>query len=173
MITLGLDVGYAALGWALFDGATLYDLGTVVTAPADTPHASAELMRRSREIASAVRGLCRHGVRHVVMEAVSWPRSGSVIGKMGAAYGAVSAALACEVPLVHVEHLSPQAVRKGLGLAKDADKDALLTAVREAPGCERLDELLADVRTKALRRHPTDACAVVLAARRLAEGRAA
>ena len=174
MITLGLDVGFASLGWALFVGDRLDMLGVIVTEAQGGETSSEGLMRRSRAIAYDLRAILRADRPvMVVMESVSWPRSGSVIGKIGAAYGAVSAAIGCEQPCAGVLHLSPQAVRKGLGLGKGADKDAILTAVREAPGCERLDELLAGVRTKALRRHPTDACAVVLAARALRQADAA
>ena len=170
MTTLGIDVGFAALGWCVFDDADrLVSLGTIVTVPFAGESASDGLMRRSREIAREIRLRCAvHRPHAIVMEAVSWPRSGSVIGKMGAAYGAVGAAIGCEAPTVLVRHISPQQVRKALGLAKGADKDALWTAVREHPGCERLDQLLMGVRTKALRQHPIDACAVVLASRALA-----
>ena len=164
-MVLGLDVGFACLGWALFVDDRLDMLGVIVTEKGEDESASGGLIRRCHEMRTALDNLdWSFAVDRVVMESVSWPRSGSVIGKMGAAYGVVGSMCgAWGVP----QQVSPQALRKALGLAKGSDKDAILTAVREAPGCERLDELLADIRTKALRRHPTDAAAVVLAARAL------
>lgn len=166
MITLGLDVGLAHCGWSIWDGVELLGLGVITTKRDDSATASADLLRRAGELYSGLHAIelprKAPAPNRIVMEAVSWPRSSSVVGKMGVAYGVV----ACFTKYRPVVHVSPQAVRKALELPKGkVDKDDMLGVVRDARGCGQLHELLDALPRVSEWEHAVDACAVVLAER--------
>ena len=164
--TLGLDVGLAHLGWSRWLDGRLVQLGCIETKKAKDKDASAsaDLFRRAGELRLRLVDSGCGQESQVVMEAISWPRNASATGKMGVAYGVV----ACLFGHLPVEHIRPQDVRRALGLLKGkVDKNDMLGAIRDAPGCERLHELLEPLR-KGLWQHPVDACAAVLASQAIA-----
>jgi Holliday junction resolvasome RuvABC endonuclease subunit len=138
-VILGLDPGFASLGWALValhldpsvDTMTCLDMGVLRTQGEDKKRkvrAVDDNVRRTREIASTLRRLLdANAILVVGAEAMSFPRSSSVAGKMCLAWGALVAELDRRgIPL---EQVSPQVVKRQLCGAKGATKDDVEAAV--------------------------------------------
>jgi Holliday junction resolvasome RuvABC endonuclease subunit len=177
-IVLGVDPGFAALGWALVrleaSGEEILQLGVIRTAKSTRKlHvlASSDDHRRGGELTQALAPLVR-GVTAICAEAVSHPPHSSAAYKVGRSWGVLDclASLGC-VPVVQV---SPQQVKKRLGAAglvtggrradyagQNASKAAVHAAL--ARRFAELPQRLAGL-PKGLQEHALDALAVVVAA---------
>ncbi len=168
MIVLGIDPGFASLGWAavqLLPGSEKYlALGVIETEKSDKKLrvlSSDDNMRRTREIAVELRRVIEaFGPTVLCLEAMSFARHAAVANKIGMARGAVATAalLLGDVPIVEA---SPQQIKQVLCGCKDASKAEVQTAAiqRFGPG---VSDDLARIK-KSLREHPADALGAIVA----------
>lgn len=169
-LLLGIDPGFASLGWALVEvqldeqrAAQLVAVGVLRTKKAaKKKHAlsSDDNVRRARELfagLSALEQVWRPAL--LCVEAMSYPRNASAAAKMSIAWGVV-AALA-ELRELTVLQCSPQQLKVAACGAKDASKlDVLAALTRRYP---TLILKLADT-PRGQWEHPVDALGAVHAA---------
>lgn len=164
MIVLGVDVGFAACGWALLDvGATserVVGMGVVRTKKATAKQhvlSCSDDMARAREIAAQLADVIdAHRASVVAIEAMSFVRSSSAMAKLGMAYGVIAALVGTRgLPLVQA---SPQAVKKSLCGAVTASKEEVEFAVLARYG-NTTEHLLRNV-CESMHVHAFDAAAV-------------
>ncbi|MCC6811727.1 MAG: crossover junction endodeoxyribonuclease RuvC [Deltaproteobacteria bacterium] len=133
---LGLDPGFAAIGWAVVEtdpdaGDRLVAAGVVRTKkakPKQSVSASIDNFRRAQEIGRALGALALdHRVDVVCAEAMSFPRSSSVAAKMAMCWGVL--AQLCQVLRVRVVQASPQEIKRALTGRTNATKDDVGAAV--------------------------------------------
>lgn len=163
-MVLGLDPGFASLGWALLTPAgQVINLGVVRTKKSNAKArtmATEDNVRRARELAKALHGLLDgvvpgqapsyqhvplgmhraplHRVVLVCAEAMSFPRSASVAAKMAMTWGALIGML--EVRGVALLQGSPQEVKRRCTGKPTASKDEVQRAMvrRYGPGLKRM-----------------------------------
>lgn len=125
---LGLDPGFASVGWAvvdLFESPQIHALGVLRTKQSNRKQAvlaAADNFRRARELGQALGNLVlEQRIDVVAAEAMSFPRSSSVAAKMAMCWGVL--ARICEefdLPLVQA---SPQQIKRALTGNASASKD--------------------------------------------------
>lgn len=173
-LVLGLDLGLAKCGWALWRlagsamvGVTpqLEDLGVWVTEKSDKKRevlSSNDDFRRARELARSLGALLSSAprLRAVVVEAKSLPRNAASSCLIGMAWGIFAGEV--ERRGLPVVQASPQEVRHRLGLSKGMSKlDVRRAVFRTTPNME--GRLTGNKIPESLWEHPVDASAVVLA----------
>lgn len=167
MKVLGLDVGFAAFGYAVVafdpDRDRIVELGVIRTEKATKKtdlNASEDNTQRGRLIFRALSSLVeKHGPVAVAVERQSWPRNASATAKVGIAWGALCALLETfDLPDVSA---SPQDVKKAVAGNKKASKEEVISSVELY-----FDHLGWDwPKQKTLWEHPADAAATVIATR--------
>jgi crossover junction endodeoxyribonuclease RuvC len=176
VIVLGIDPGFASLGWALVEldktSEELLALGLISTAKANKKLnmlATDDNVRRMREIHAGLEWINERaerytdGINAIAIESQSWPRNASATAKVGMAWGIVTA-FACAHDIAIVQ-ATPMQIKEHVTGAKTATKDAVRKAVGAMPGMESLEEHLGKIRAKTKHEHPVDAVAAVLTCR--------
>ena len=136
-IVLGLDPGFSSCGWCLVrldpDGEAVLDLGVVCTEPSEEGSRSEDNAARVRRIYSALRAHLddRRRIAVVCAESMSFTRDASVAAKIGMTWGAIGAL--CEEANAPLVQMSPQAVRKALGLTGKGEDKPTNTLVPSLP----------------------------------------
>jgi crossover junction endodeoxyribonuclease RuvC len=131
---LGLDPGFASVGWAvidLFDSPQIHALGVLRTKKANRKHevlAVADNFRRARELGRALgRLVVEQQIDVIAAEAMSFPRSSSVAAKMAMCWGVL--ARVCEEFDLPVVQASPQQIKRALTGRASASKDDVAAAL--------------------------------------------
>jgi len=139
VLVLGIDPGFASLGYALVrvwrDGrkAVVKDIGVAKTKKAHKKlrvRASEDNVQRIRLLVRAIRDkFSREDVVMVACESMSWPRNAGAAAKVALAWGAiVTLAEMLDLPIVQA---SPQEIKHEMTGAKSATKDAVREAATE------------------------------------------
>lgn len=135
MRVIGIDPGFAALGWVEAEselaGLTFTRVGCIHTMKGIDKSAARDLFDRCTDITDCLLGLNVPGL--LCVEAMSYPRNSSSATKLGASHGVIAAvALACF--RCEVTMLSPLAARKIVtGLKKPSERDAHYAVVTDYP----------------------------------------
>lgn len=157
---LCVDIGFASLGYCIADTqGTILEVGLCRTQKVKGLASPVDALSRCRSLAKQLKEVIarREGISLVRAESPSYPRHASTSTKLGMAWGVLMAV----VPEgVKVEIISPQLIRKNLGLAKGATKDDLCTVVRNAYPDQFLQ--IGGSYPDALRQHIVDAMCVSL-----------
>ena len=129
-LVLGIDPGFAAMGWAVVDPATMHckAVGLIRTAKDKRKVlATADNVKRGRELLVGLAAvLDRWNVAAIASESMSWPRNAGVTGKMGIAWGVIIAVAEIHgLPLVTV---SPQDLKRAATGRKNASKTDVFCA---------------------------------------------
>jgi Holliday junction resolvasome RuvABC endonuclease subunit len=162
---LGLDPGFAALGYAVLDVGDpprLLAMGVIRT---QKESARARLLavednvRRTREIVRSLGDLLHeHEARAIAAEAMSFPRSSSVAAKVALVWGAIVALTeGRRVPLLQC---TPQSVKRWASGRSSCSKEDVAFEVRLRCGNES-EKLLSGV-PAGLHEHAWDAAACAL-----------
>lgn len=163
---LGTDIGFASFGVAVVElgdaAETVYELDVIRTDKSSKKSnvlATEDNIRRTREICVALRALIRrHNIRAICGEAMSFPRSSSVAGKMCLAWGVVAAlTVEFDLPLVQC---TPMQLKKAVCGNKSAAKEDVETALLERYG-DAVDRLFTGLPSQ--REHCFDALGSVVA----------
>jgi Holliday junction resolvasome RuvABC endonuclease subunit len=164
LVVLGLDPGFAALGWALVDVdyPLVHNMGVLRTrkeVARARVYAVEDNVRRLREIIINLDALCvGHGVRAIAAEAMSFPRSASVAAKVALVWGAVvTLAEKHGLPLLQC---TPQQLKRWASGNHSASKEDVAFEVRRRCGNDCAMPL--DSIPKGLHEHAYDAAAVAL-----------
>lgn len=167
MIILGADPGFASFGWAVvkvtLTEESVWDMGVIRTeksAKKLNVLSTSDNIRRGREIAGRLGDLYHnYWVDCVCAEAMSFPRSSSVAGKMCLSWGIlIDKSRVWKVPIMEA---SPQAVKMAVCGNKSASKDAVQAALVKRYGA-MVDRGLGDLPT-GQHEHAFDALAAVVA----------
>jgi len=168
---LGLDPGFANIGWAqvlLTENAEIpFRMGVFRTEKSVKKlnvFASEDNVRRAREIYVFVRDLAVNGeggpVSAICAETMSFPRSSSVAAKMSLCWGVIAALSEhYNIPIVQS---SPQQLKKNVAGSKSSDKEDVQAALEVRYGKRLLNKVCRDVPSSMLE-HPYDALGAVVA----------
>ena len=169
MNVLGIDTGFASYGWGIVDltteGERVVAAGCIRTKKSKRKVLiTADNFRRGAEIERELeRVIAVHDPKAIAIEAMSWPRSSSVVAKLGIAWGiTIAVATRHDFPVVSS---SPQELKKRLTGKASSSKEEMRAAVLKTTGCIRLAGMLAKVLPASEHEHPIDAVAAVIAAR--------
>jgi Holliday junction resolvasome RuvABC endonuclease subunit len=167
-LILGIDPGFASLGWCRFALGKLPELDRVVqmgVIRTDKSNKKAKVLashdnhRRIAEIFRQLFPLAQEVVMFTA-ESQSWPRNSASSAKVGMAWGVISSlAELLEVPLLQ---MSPQAMKKSICGNKSASKKEIADALIARYGIVIADVLLKDV-APSQREHAFDALGSVCA----------
>lgn len=133
MQILGIDIGFASLGWAIVDDTR----GVVMCGVIRTEKAAKKVQVRSSEdnikraqvLYSDLRDIIQNNtVDLIATESMSWPRSAGVVAKMGIAWG-VLASIAYQFNLVMVQSSPMELKRKVCGDGK-ASKERMIAEIQ-------------------------------------------
>lgn len=124
---LGIDPGFAAMGWAAVelckDTETVHSMGVIRTEKSDKKRkvrASEDNVRRMGELWQGLEGFLWPDLIAICTESQSWPRSAGTIAKLGMAWGVIgSIAELGEVPILQA---SPQQIKRDVAGARNASK---------------------------------------------------
>ena len=165
-IVLGLDPGFAALGYAVVsimpNRETVSELGVLRTeksnAKANTL-AAEDSVRRARELAYRLDQIVRtYSVDIIAAESMSFPRQASVAAKMAMTWGAI--ATLAEVHRLPIVQASPQRCKLAVCGSKTASKETVEFTLVEKYGAG-LPQLLARL-PKGVHEHAYDALSAVV-----------
>lgn len=172
VLVLGLDPGFANVGWALVEldggihGSTpelIVAMGLIETEKSSAKQnvlASNDNYRRAREIARAVRGL-KPRPQVICAESMSFPRSSSAAAKVAMTWGVI--ADFCEAENIAMLMASPKELKKAVCNDASASKTEIQIALRARFG-SRPEELLKEAKIPpSSQEHPYDALAAVIA----------
>jgi crossover junction endodeoxyribonuclease RuvC len=169
-LLLGLDPGFADFGFALLDVSgsetKFLRMGVLRTKPDPRRevYACDDNVRRARSIHRGLVEIFDAGeLVAICAESQSWPRNAGAATKVAMAWGVIaSRAEARSIPIIQV---SPQAVRRALGLGHGAGKRDIQEAVREHldGDCRALFEGQLARIPKGAHEHPVDALAAAIA----------
>jgi Holliday junction resolvasome RuvABC endonuclease subunit len=168
MHVLGIDPGFASLGWALVEpeALKLIDCGVFRTESHRTRGkrvlASDDNFRRAKEIASWFDADRFKDVRLVCAEAMSFPRNASTSSKLGLCWGALAAI--CHVRRIPLVQHSPKKIKKAV-CGTSSVKDAVLNEALDKayPGTGTL--IATNITATTQQQHAWDALGAVHAAR--------
>lgn len=168
MIVLGLDPGFASLGWALVEITSqderILHVGTIRTAKARTRVlVTDDLHRRGQELARALAALLESypTVGAICAESWSQPRNASAAAKVARAWGVIDAlAEARALPLLSA---SPQAIKKAMTGKASASKEEVIAALDALLDGGMEAALVAGKVNKGQREHAADAVGAVVA----------
>lgn len=157
---LCVDIGFASLGYCIADPqGTVLEVGLCRTQRAKGLSSPVDALSRCRSLARQLEEVIarREGINLVRAESPSYPRHASTSTKLGMAWGILMAV----VPEgVKVEIISPQFIRKNLGLPRGATKEDLCTVVSNA--YPEQFSLIKGSYSEGLRQHIVDAMCVSL-----------
>lgn len=173
-IVLGLDPGFANLGWALAtwedEKLRVLNLGAIHTKKANKKQHILECednFARAQELAQEIRRFFdNYRVVAVCAEAMSFPRQASVAAKMAMAWGVI--ADICHTTGTPMVQPTPQRVKKALCGRNSASKEEVQAAVIERfpwhrrVGGKTLAEIIEELSEKD-REHAVDAVATIAA----------
>lgn len=128
---LSIDIGFADLGFCVVDmEGTLIEVGLCRTKKDRAVSVSVDSLSRCRSLASQLREVIssREAISLLRAEAPSYPREASTSTKLGMSWGILMSVVPPDLP---VEIITPQKMRRGLGLPRGAGKDDLLIKARE------------------------------------------
>jgi len=167
MYLLGIDPGFAAVGYALVEllpvGERVEELGVLLTEKSGkvrAVRASDDNVRRGREIDFGLWSVASSSMRSVVAicaESMSFPRHAGNAAKMAMCWGVIvgiSARLG--IPIVQA---SPQEVKKAVVGKKDASKEEVQAALKARYPCPATSVPFTKTRIE----HPFDALGAVVA----------
>lgn len=169
MRVLGIDPGFACVGWAIVElvadaPLSLVSMGVWRTEKAEKRRkvlASDDNFRRARELARCLGGLAvSERVEMICAESMSFPRSSSVAAKMAMCWGAM--AHLSEVMSLPVAMATPKEVKRAVTGNAAASKDEVKAAIEKRFGVELVTSLVASV-PKSFQEHPFDAVAAIVA----------
>jgi crossover junction endodeoxyribonuclease RuvC len=169
-VILGLDAGFASLGWAAValmpDGPRLSALGVLRTGKGRASTlATEDNAQRARILWRGLRKIAEQWQPSAIaVESISWPRNAGVTGKMGIAWGMIFAlAEHHRMPLIHT---SPKEIKRAVTGRADASKEDVLAGLvaRRGFGGHLLDDLRAADIPEGQWEHPVDAAAAIVAA---------
>jgi Holliday junction resolvasome RuvABC endonuclease subunit len=164
---LGLDPGFASMGYALLElhptgGADVVGLGVIRTKKSAAKrgvYAADDNLRRARGLAVSLAELVEtHGVVAICAESMSFPRNASAAGKLSMAWGILAALTGADLPLVQA---SPQRIKEALCGRKDASKGDLEFELLKRYGNDI--ECLLDEVPASLHEHAYDALGAIAA----------
>ena len=169
---LGIDPGFASLGFALADvhgngvaGLDVVTLGVVRTEKSDAKRAvlaADDNLRRARELTRVLTPLFE-GVQVVCAESMSFPRNSSAAAKVAMCWGVVaSLAEQRDIPIVQV---SPKELKKTVCGDAAASKEMVQKALDGLLGRVFSTELLGNGVPAGLHEHAYDALGTIVAAR--------
>jgi crossover junction endodeoxyribonuclease RuvC len=163
---LGLDPGFANMGWAVLELGVSSEqavaCGVLRTEKSDKKRkvlASDDNLRRSREVAGELKKILdTWTITAICAESMSFPRNSSAAAKMAMCWGSIATfSLLRGLSLVQS---SPQEIKKALCGRKDASKEDIAEAVRKRyVGVEKMLEPV----TPSVREHAYDAFASIAA----------
>ena len=171
---LGVDPGFANIGWALVkleddldSKPILVDMGLVSTEKSSKKQkvlASDDNFRRAREISKHLSRLIfapdKKLIAGICAESMSFPRNASAAGKVAMAWGVL--ADVCETRRICMLMASPKQVKKTVCGIGTASKEEVQTALQKQFG-SKPEELLATHKIpNSSKEHPYDALASVL-----------
>ena len=168
MNVIGIDIGFASLGWGIVElgrnDVRIVDAGCIRTKPSQKKRnvlAASDNIRRVRELDTGlVKVFERYEPRAFAAESMSWPRSSSVCAKLGMAWGVVlSLANARRLPIVIA---TPMEIKTALTGNGSASKEAVRQAVLDRRGFMRLAGMLDKALPKGQHEHPVDATAAII-----------
>lgn len=169
LLVLGLDPGFANVGWALveLDGSggkeVLLGMGLISTeksAKKQNVLASNDNYRRAREIARALRAMTPKP--HVICaEAMSFPRNASAAAKVAMTWGVV--ADYCESEGIAMLMASPKELKNAVCQNASASKEEVQAALRIRFGARPGELLKAAGVPPSSQEHPYDGLAAVVA----------
>ena len=168
ILLLGLDPGFANVGWALVqldDDAkeTIVDMGLIETEKSSKKQnvlASNDNYRRAREISRAIR-LLKPRPQAVCAEAMSFPRNASAAAKVAMTWGVV--ADYCEAENIAMLMASPKELKRAVCSDATASKTQIQEALRGRFGARPVELLKAAGVPPSSQEHPYDALAAVVA----------
>lgn len=141
MTVMGVDPGFASLGWAIArlyeDREVIFDVGVIHTEKSDKKRAvraSDDNVMRAREIYEALHSVIQpQALVAVTAEGMSFPRSASVAAKMAMSWGVlVSLCAQYKLPIIQS---SPKEVKKALTGTGTASKEEVQVAlIQRYPG---------------------------------------
>ena len=166
MIIVGIDPGLKHLGLAAVESengevGTLVALGLSFTEKENKLRATtvaSDTLRRLDEMCGVVCiFLAEHKPSVVVMEAPSWPRNASAVGKIAMSFGAV--VMACKMLNLPYVEVSPKDLKKHLTGNANSTKEQMLEALGRK--YNNVGKLLHSIKAtaKAKFEHPVDAAA--------------
>ena len=175
MYVLGIDPGFANVGYAVVSLAATYDhvlaMGLIRTEKAakkTKTRASEDNLVRAKEIAAELASIIdKYKISVICAETMSYPRNAAAAAKMAMCWGVI-ATLAHRYNLP-VTQASPQEIKKSLCGRKDASKEDVQDAIHKlfpvtdnrVTNCVRPSILQAV--PLSMREHPFDALAAVVA----------
>lgn len=174
MIIIGIDPGFASLGWAIVELGP--DTERLITAGVIRTQKSAKKrgvlvaddnVRRTREIWQHLETLNYHGrawenAVAVAVEGQSWPRNASNAAKVAMSWGViVSLAAQHELPIVQS---TPMQVKRAVTGDGQASKEAVIEGVCRHRGFFGKLDVVLDGIPKGQREHVADACAAIISA---------
>jgi len=162
---LGIDPGFASLGWALVDiGAGQefpYKMGVFRTQASVKKRkvlATEDNMRRAQEIAGFLQELIAgEGVKVLCTESMSWPRNASSAAKVALCWG-VMASICVRLGMPVVQS-TPQQIKKVMCGKRTASKEEVIAALQAR--YSGLENIVEGVPSSQLE-HPYDALAAVV-----------
>ena len=167
MNILGIDIGFAKLGWAVVrlekDAEHVLDAGLIKTRKDKrTVLQTYDNARRVREISRDLRDVFdRNEITAISAESMSWPRSSSNCAKIGMGWGVLlSLAEGRDIPVVFV---SPQDLKEKLTGKRSASKQEVQDALFALPGFNLEGHFKAMKLARGQWEHPVDAAAAVVA----------
>lgn len=163
MVILGLDPGFANLGWALLDCSSAQPWcvagGVIRTKPDRSVARCDDNVRRCGDLADAINELHKdHRFAFIAAEAQSWTRHANADRAVAQAWGVIAAL--SEVHGCPVIQLRPQDVKLKIAGSRSASKGALQNMIEHQVGNAR--EMLQPL-AKSHQNHASDALAVALA----------
>jgi crossover junction endodeoxyribonuclease RuvC len=165
MVILGIDIGFASLGWALCEVKPDYfeplACGVIRTEKANKKiqlRSSEDNIRRAQDLLSGLDlvTLVRKP-QAIATESMSWPRSAGVVAKMGIAWG-VLASFAYQHGLPMVQSSPMEVKRQFVGDGKASKERMIAWAKAEYPTLKLPTQ-------ETLHEHAVDAIAAVYACR--------
>lgn len=142
VVVLGIDPGFANLGFAVYDIAKeqLLEAGIITTEKSGRRQeilASSDDMARTRLLLEGLWGFTeRYTIACIAYEATSLPRNASVSCKLGRAFAVIGAV--AHVARCATVEFSPQDLKKRVSGSKLSSKEEVEAAVLEKPGFSKL-----------------------------------
>lgn len=170
MRVLGIDPGFAFVGWCVADvtlkgQVTLISAGTWETKKCKKKELSAseDNMRRADELSLSLAHLdTQYGpFKAILSEAQSWPRNASSALKIALWWGIISHFRVTYPSKLILLQCSPQELKKCMKVKEKSSKQEVLESILVRPGYGNIMDLLSHIRSKAKRCHPIDAAAAI------------
>jgi crossover junction endodeoxyribonuclease RuvC len=163
MYILGIDPGFASLGWAICtqeQGKLHAQLCGVITTEKSTKklntRSSEDNIRRAQNMYTDIAGLLtNYPINMVCTETMSWPRNAGVVAKMGIAWGVIASA--CHQWRVMMLQASPMEIKRAVTGDGKASKERMIASIKS-----RFPELSLPPQ-ETLQEHAADAVGAVIA----------